>query len=263
MNKDINRDTDITAKLFDDRSLKLDYTTLLPILKPGMRVLDVGCGTGSISKDIAEIVGQKGQVTGIDNTESFIVSGRKTYASINNLKLVHADVFKFDTTEKFDLVISARVLQWLNNPVEALIRFKYFLKPGGQISVLDYNHELLSWQSSPPESMLRFYAAFLRWRSDAGMSNHIAADLPDYFVEAGLKNIEVFKADEFYEKSQPNFKSRVGIWSKVALLNQIVDEGYITNDDRLKAIKEYDAWVENKAQTMTMVLSEVRGTLAS
>jgi ubiquinone/menaquinone biosynthesis C-methylase UbiE len=121
-----------------------------------MRVLDVGCGTGAISKDIAAIVGPQGSITGIDNTAHFIESGKETYKAVKNLELIHADVFEFDTPEKFDLVISARVLQWLNNPVEAVIRFKHFLKPGGQVSVLDYNHELLSWTPSPPESMLQF-----------------------------------------------------------------------------------------------------------
>ena len=261
MNKDIKRDGDTSTKLFDNRSLKADYSTLIPFLKPGIRVLDVGCGTGAISKDIAAIVGSQGSVTGIDNTAHFIESGKETYQAVKNLELIHADVFEFDTSDKFDVVISARVLQWLNNPVEALIRFKHFLKPDGQISVLDYNHELLSWTPSPPESMLQFYATFLRWRADAGMNNHIAEDLSSYFAEAGLKNVEVFNANEVYTKGEDNFIPRVGIWSKVAVSTQMVEEGYISNDDRLKAIEDYNYWVNNEAESMTMVLKEVRGSI--
>jgi len=261
MNKHIERDSDTGSKIFDNRNLKADYATLIPILKPGMWVLDVGCGTGAISKGIAAIVGPTGSVTGIDNTAHFIESGKETYKAVNNLELIHADVFEFEHAEKFDLVLSARVLQWLNNPVEVLVRFKHFLKPGGQISVLDYNHELLSWTPMPPESMLQFYATFLRWRGDAGMNNHIAEDLPGYFADAGLKHIEMFSADEVYIKGEGNFVSRVGIWSKVAASTQMVDEGYIANDDRLKAIADYDNWVNNEAQSMTMVLKEVRGTV--
>jgi len=261
MNKHIKRDSDTGTKIFDNRSLKADYSTLISVLRPGMRVLDVGCGTGAISKDIAAIVGPEGSVTGIDNTAHFIESGKETYKAVSNLELIHADVFDFKSPEKFDLVVSARVLQWLNNPVEALIRFKHFLKPGGQVSVLDYNHEHLSWNPWPPESMLQFYATFLRWRGDAGMNNHIAEDLPDYFIEAGLKNIQVFNSDEVYKKGEENFISRVGIWSKVAGSTQMVKEGYISNDDRLKAIEDYDNWVNNDAESMTMVLKQVRGTI--
>ena len=93
------------------------------------------------------------------------------------------------------------------------------------------------------------------------MNNHIAEDLSNYFAEAGLKNIHVFKADEVYTKGQDNFISRIGIWSKVAVSTQMVEEGYISNDDRLKAIEDYDNWVNNKAESMTMVLKEVRGSV--
>jgi ubiquinone/menaquinone biosynthesis C-methylase UbiE len=262
MNKDIKRDGETTTKIFDNRSLAVDYATLTTLLKPGMRVLDVGCGTGAISKDVAEIVGPDGHVTGLDNTEHFINSGKETYKQVKNLELIYADVFQFEPEEKFDLVISARVLQWLNNPVEALIRFKQFLKPGGKVSILDYNHELLSWQPAPPESMLKYYATFLRWRADAGMNNHIAEDLPEYFTEAGFTKIEIFNADELYVKGQDDFVARVGIWSKVASSTQMVDEGYITDDDRLQAIADYNKWIATDAQSMTMKLKEVRGSIA-
>ena len=261
MNKHIHRDGETTSKIFDNRSLEVDYATLISALKPGMRVLDVGCGTGAISKGIAEKVGPMGHVTGIDHTEHFINSGKETYSTIKNLELIHADIFQFEPEEKFDLVVCARVLQWLNNPVEALKRFRELLKPGGQVSVLDYNHEALQWRPEPPESMLRFYGTFLRWRGDAGMNNHIAEDLPEYFEEAGFTAIETYNADEVYLKGQDNFVSKAGIWSKVAASTQMVDEGYISNGDRLTAIDEYDAWVKKEAEGMTMVLREVRGSL--
>jgi ubiquinone/menaquinone biosynthesis C-methylase UbiE len=260
MNKEIQRDGKTTTAIFDNRSLEADYATLIPLLKPGMRVLDVGCGTGAISKGIAERVGPEGHVTGIDNTEKFITSGKETYQYINNLELIYADIFQFDPAEKFDLIVSARVLQWLNNPVDALKRFKELLNPGGQVSILDYNHEQLAWHPAPPESMLRFYGTFLRWRADAGMNNHIAEDLPGYFEEAGFTNIETYDADEVYIKGQDNFLSKIGIWAKVASSTQMVDEGCISNDDRLQAIEDYNKWIETGAESMTMVLKEVRGT---
>jgi hypothetical protein len=93
------------------------------------------------------------------------------------------------------------------------------------------------------------------------MNNHIEEDLSNYFAESGLKNIQTFNANEVYKKGQDNFISRVGIWSKVAVSTQMVEEGYISNDDRLKAIEDYDNWVNNEAESMTMVLREVRGSL--
>lgn len=259
MNKEIKRDGQAANKIFDNRSLEKDYRTLAPILKQGLRVLDVGCGTGAISKGIAERVGPSGSVIGIDNTEAFIISGKETYKAVSNLELIHADLFQYEAAEKFDLIVSARTLQWLSTPKEALVKLKSMLKPGGQISILDYNHEKLEWQPTPPESMQLFYATFLRWRADAGMNNHIAEDLPGYLEEVGFDFIEVLNSDEVYKKGDENFLSKIGIWSKVAGSSQMVEEGYLDDKDRLKAIDEYNHWIETDAELMVMKLKEVRG----
>ncbi len=260
-NKHIERDGQTITKIIDNRSLKVDYRTLEPILKEGMSVLDVGCGTGAISKDIAEIVGNSGKVTGIDNTAKFIESGKISYRNVKNLELQHCDVFEFHPNQKFDLIVSARVLQWLNNPKDALLKMKSLLKPNGRISILDYNHNNLEWNPEPPMSMKEFYKTFLKWRDDAGMNNGIADDLPELMKEIGLVEIEKINSDEHYEKHRTDFISKVGIWSKVAGSKQMVEEGYMDNNLRLKAIEEYDAWVENKAISMTMKLNEVRGKM--
>ena len=261
MNKTIHRSSESSTRIFDNRTLEADYSTLVPLLKKGLRVLDVGCGTGAISKGIAEHVGSEGYVTGIDNTEAFIVSGSETYKDVGNLELIHADLFQFNPKEKFDLVVAARVLQWLSNPKEALKKLGSFLKPGGQVSILDYDHEGLTWQPAPPLSMQRFYQAFLNWRSAAGMDNRIADHLADYFEEVDFHSIEVFNADEVYQKGETNFIQRIGIWSKVADLKQIVDEGYLEEQARIQAIEEYNEWIVNDAQKMIMRLNEVRAKI--
>ena len=258
--KDIKREGEGTAQLFDERSLAADYATLSPLLQKGWSVLDVGCGTGAISKDIALMVGETGHVTGIDNTAYFIQSGKKTYADVKNLELIHADMFVYSPMKKFDLIVAARVLQWLNNPQEAIKKLKSMLKPGGILSILDYNHEALEWQPQPPASMRLFYATFLRWRADAHMNNHIAEDLPGYFEQAGLSAIEVLEANEVYKKGEDNFLQKAGIWAKVAQSTQMVEEGYLDDNDRLKAIADYNEWIQSDARLMIMKLKEVRGT---
>ena len=44
-------------QIFNDRTLAKDYKNLIQILQPGITILDIGCGTGSISKDIAHNIG--------------------------------------------------------------------------------------------------------------------------------------------------------------------------------------------------------------
>lgn len=256
-NKVIHRENTSATKIFDDRSLAVDYRTLRQAIKPGMRVLDVGCGTGSITKDIAALVGPTGKVIGIDNTEKFIVAGNENLK--DEVELIYINLFQYNPDQPFDLIVSARTMQWLSNVKEALLKLKSMLKEGGTLSILDYNHEKVEWNPEPPSTMKTFYAAFLKWRQEAGMNNHIADDLPELFAQAGFKDIEVFNSDEHYQRSDPNFVFRAGIWSKVGNLTQIAEEGYISEEGRLQAIKDYDQWVENTGVSMTMKLNEVRG----
>lgn len=258
MNKEIHRNPRSSTTIFDHRTLARDYATIIPLLREGMHVLDVGCGTGAISKGIAEHVGVTGHVTGIDNTQAFVTSGKKTYGGVTNLTLYHADLFRFNPEGKFDLVIAARVLQWMSNPKEALLRLSSFVKPGGHLSVLDYNHEELELKPEPPESMRLFLKSFLRWRANAGMDNRMAENLPGYFSDIGFQSVEVIPANEVYRKGDSDFFERAGIWSKVAELKQIADEGFISDDVRIQAMSEYKDWVRTKAQLMIMKLNEVR-----
>ncbi|RAV98951.1 class I SAM-dependent methyltransferase [Pseudochryseolinea flava] len=261
-NKVIHRDGQSSATIFDERTVENDYRTLVPLLREGMRVLDVGCGTGSISNGIAKLVGGIGHVTGIDNTAHFIEHGRALYRDTTNLKLIHSDLFNFDTDQPFDLVVSARTLQWLSNPGEAIAKMKRFLRSGGTLSILDYNHSKLTWTPAPPKSMRDFYAIFLQWRADARMNNLMGDSLAELFTANGLSNVEVRESNEVYTRGEDNFVSRLGIWSKVAGLKQIVDEGYLHEADRVKTIHDYMRWVEDEAQQMIMDLKEVRGTVS-
>jgi ubiquinone/menaquinone biosynthesis C-methylase UbiE len=260
-NKEIQRDETSSSKIFDERTVEVDYRTILPLLRAGLNVLDVGCGTGSISNGIAKYISPNGHITGIDNTAHFIEKGKETYQATENLTLRHVDLFDFDTSEKFDLIVSARTLQWLSNPEAAIERMKQLLKPGGVLSILDYSHSDLEWNPHPPASMKKFYDAFLRWRADAGMNNSIADELEGMFVRAGFMAVEVFDANEVYVQGAENFISRLGIWSKVAGLKQIVEEGYFQESERISVIEEYDQWVVSDAKKMIMKLKEVRGRI--
>ena len=257
--KFIERDSKVGDTIFNQRSLDNDFRTLIPSIKKGMHVLDVGCGTGAISAGIAKLVGPNGSVTGINHTQSFIVNGKKTFVKTTNLSLMEADIFSFEPEKKYDLIVAARVLQWLSNPQEALQKMKSLLNPGGQISILDYNHTALQFTPEPPKSMQDFYKKWLQWRSDSGMNNQISEDLPTYFKNVGLKNIQTENANEQYKKGQPNFESKIGIWAKVADSPQMIKEGYSSQKEQQLVIGEYNHWIEHPAERMEMKLKEVKG----
>ena len=250
-----------SAPILENRSIAKDYRTILPLLRPGLKVLDVGCGTGTMTADMAHAVGPSGLAHGLDNSEHLIQRGRGLYSNIPNLELICGDIFGYKTKSDYDLITAARLLQWLENPQGAIRALIGLLRPGGTLSVLDYDHTDILFDPEPPDSMKYFYQRFLDWRSDAGMNNSIANELAQYFENEGLEEIKSFNADQAYYRGQEDFFFKIGIWSDVAASRgkQLVEDGYLDDSSRLLAIKEYSEWVKNEARSMVLKLKEVRG----
>src|SRR3954469_25667974 len=156
-----------THAAMEDRTVFNANRNLLDIIKQGNHALDVGCGSGSITASLASLVGDTGRVTGIDTSEHLIQIARENYSSLGNVHFEIADILQYAPAEQFDVVSAARTLQWVANPKEILLRMVALVKPGGYISILDYNHEKIQWSPAVPERMNKFYEAFLQWRKDA------------------------------------------------------------------------------------------------
>ena len=256
--KFIDRKDQQANKIFERRTLANDYRTILPLLKPGLAILDVGCGTGTLTNEAASLIAD-GAVIGLDNTQSFIDIGNQQYGDSANLSLVCDNIFSYEPPHQFDLIMTARTVQWLSDIPAALQRFKSWLKPGGQLSILDYNHTAIEWNPAPPSSMLEFYHTFLKWRADAGMNNRVADEIATLLQQQGFTAIETINADLTYTKDDDHFQTNLGIWIKVAQSQQMVIEGYITDELRLKAIEDYSNWIETEALSMTLKMNDVRG----
>jgi ubiquinone/menaquinone biosynthesis C-methylase UbiE len=182
-------------------------------------------------------------------------------AEFSWLEFQKADVYSYSTTERFDLVTSARTLQWLAHPEQALANMKRWLKPGGVLAILDYNHEKIVWNPAPPASMRRFYNAFLEWRQDAGFDNAIADHLRDMMDRIGLEHIRVEAQFEITSRGDASFPVASRLWAEVAELRgpQLVQAGYVTEAERLQAIDEYVQWIATEGELMEVYLLAVEG----
>jgi ubiquinone/menaquinone biosynthesis C-methylase UbiE len=250
-----------THAILDTRSLANDHRRLAELLAPGLAVLDVGCGTGAITRGIADAVGPSGRVVGVDVTPGFIEEARRRHAGVAHLTFALADIHTFRTDARFDVVTTARVLQWLSRPGKAVRAMAALARPGGRVVALDYSHEKIAWDPAPPDSMRRFYAAFLAWRAEAGMDNLIADHLVSLFEQAALAAIRSDAQHETTKRGDPDFVVRAGIWADVAATrgHQMVADGAVDEATRVAAEREYREWVTTKAERQTMYLLAVDG----
>lgn len=105
----------------------------LPFLEPGMRVLDAGCGPGSITLGIARRVAP-GEVIGIDMDEPALDAGRLNGLTdnVDNVRFESGDVYDLQFPDaSFDRVFVSSLLEHLKEPERALRELFRVLKPGG------------------------------------------------------------------------------------------------------------------------------------
>ncbi|WP_225335704.1 class I SAM-dependent methyltransferase [Halomicrobium urmianum] len=126
------RSNDWDADAYDaDHDFVYEYgESLIDLLdpRPGERVLDLGCGTGHLTADLAEAVGE-GDVVGIDQSDEMVAGARETHP---DLRFECVDATEYEADEPFDAVFSNAALHWIANQRAVAERVRAALRPGGR-----------------------------------------------------------------------------------------------------------------------------------
>ncbi|MBP2406028.1 Demethylmenaquinone methyltransferase [Streptomyces netropsis] len=125
---------------------------LLPELRPDMAVLDIGCGPGTITADLAARVPQ-GAVTGLDAAADVLERARAVARErgLDNVRFTTGDVHALDFPDgSFDVVHAHQVLQHVGDPVAALREMRRVCRPGGVVAVRDADYAAMTWYPRVP-----------------------------------------------------------------------------------------------------------------
>ncbi len=159
-------------------------------LRPGMRVLDLACGPGTLSCALADFVAD-GEVVGVDLSEKMIATARRRQeaAGVRNLKFQCGDVYSLDAAlGQFDFVYSRFLFQHLREPILALNKICRVLKPEGTLCVLDVDDTWLTFV--PCESSFQeFTRLAVEGQRQKGGDRYIGRKLGMLFKQAGLTNV--------------------------------------------------------------------------
>ena len=155
----------------------------------GQTLLDVGCGPGWATLDLAEIVGETGRVVALDRSRRFLDA---LEAAQRERGLAHITTHEIDLDEdalppvRADGAWSRWVFAFVKRPRDLLARVASNLKPGGALVMHEYVH-YATWRMSPRSEAFEDFVRVVieRWRASGGEPD-IGLDLPRWLEELGF-----------------------------------------------------------------------------
>jgi ubiquinone/menaquinone biosynthesis C-methylase UbiE len=132
----------VTKEILAKRSASVEAAFFLPHLHAGMRLLDCGCGPGTITVNLAEVVAP-GEVVGLDIEDKQFEIGR-AYArerDVSNVRFETGNIYDLAfPSASFDAVFAHAILYHLKTPGSALTELHRILKPGGVVGIRDLDN---------------------------------------------------------------------------------------------------------------------------
>ena len=235
---------------FKQRTFAKQGAFLKPYLIPNLTVLDCGCGPGSMTLDIAELV-FPGSVFGIDSSLIQIEQALKLQNErvITNTHFTTGSVYSLPyADEQFDVVFAHAVLYHLQTPEQALAEFFRVLKPGGLVALRDACHsgDMMMPQTANLAAVWTTIEKVFRYQ---GGNIYFGSEHKRLLLEQGFQDITVsFTYDTFATDVEK--ESIRDYWQQ--FLNKdhwelIMDQQWLTPEELIQHCEELEHWCANPA----------------
>jgi SAM-dependent methyltransferase len=207
----------------------------------GMRCIDIGCGGGAVTLELAQLAGPDGAAVGIDIDEVKLGLARRAAAErgLRNAEFVVADVSGWDQPGGYDVVYARFLLHHLSQPASLLRRMWAAVRPGGVLIVEDADFG--GWCCDPDNEGLRFFVdSYQRVLRHRGGDATLGRKLRRCFLAAGIPGPQLGLAQRVHEGDAKELA-----WSTLAATGDaILAEGVATAaefDAALASLREFTA----------------------
>lgn len=209
------------------RTAENQAAILLPYLKPGMQVLDCGCGPGTITVGLARKVAP-GHCVGIDIDASQVELARAhaSRQAVSTVRFEAATIYHLPFPDaSFDAVYCSTVLGWLDDPQAALAEIYRVMRVGGVVCIR--NGDLAGNLRTPTNPLLeRFWARFDAMAKRRGANPNVGREIRARLRQAGFVNVIASATYESYGTEE-----EVRIWGRFwAEILQVESTVKIYND---------------------------------
>lgn len=164
----------------------------LPPLKAGSSILEVGCGTGAIARQVAVQV-EPGEVVGLDREAPQLARAREIASryGLSNLGFIHGEASRLDFPDgHFDGAYCRFLLEHVDSAAQVVREMARVVKPGGWVCAYEWQNSSTALHPRCP-AVAEVWQAIFRLQDMMGGDSAVAVKVPQVFQQAGLKQVEV------------------------------------------------------------------------
>lgn len=237
---------------------------LLPSLSPGQRLLDVGCGPGTITVDLAALVAP-GEVVALDREAAMLDEVEQLAAArdLDNVTTAVGDTYALGFDDgTFDVVHAHQLLQHLSDPVAALREMRRVARRGGVVAVRDADYAAMTWFPQEPR-MDRWLAVYRAVARSNGAEPDAGRRLLGWARAAGFSKVEPSAAVWLFADEQ-----RRGWWSETwaqrtvssGIAARAVELGLATPAELAEMADGWRAWARQPDAWFVVLHGEILAT---
>jgi SAM-dependent methyltransferase len=226
-------------------------------LDAGQRLLDVGCGLGDAALALAEDLGDDGEVVGVDaSAEMVTIAQHRASAARCHVRFVVGDALALDEPDDyFDVARSERTLQWLTDPLAAVVEMARTLRAGGVISLIDSDWSTFALDVGDDDLADRVREAM---HTERRRPSNIGRRLSELVRAAGFEVLAETTATQTWSGWNPDQSPAPdGCFSMSSLADDLVDVGQLQPADRERFVSTIHQAARDGRFTMALTMCAV------